>query len=454
MRLLYKKHQHVGRKYFISYSIFLSLSLVLVFFNYVRADFSSASFILENPVNTISGGESQSSSFRYISNTDQIESMQASSVNFSQNPSFLYFPLATSPVLSVTPGNAQVLLNWTSALGTFANVTSYEVGVSTVSGSGFSYSNVGNVLNYTKTGLTNNVTYFFKIRVYASGALLSESGEVSSTPVGGNSGNSGGGGGGGGGGGNNNQSTSDSSTGVNFSGRAYPLSKVSILKDGQLVLNTIAGPDSNFSAKLNGLSSGEYNFSVYGTDKNGVRSGSFTFQVYITSGVVTNIGGIFIAPTISVDKSEVKKGDNIVIFGQSSPDSQVVISVNSKQEFFKNVKTDKDGAYLHNFDTSVLEMGSHSARSKSLKDNEISSFGELALFAVGTKNVLANNSKELSKCDLNEDGRCNLIDFSIAAFWYKKNLSDDMLQKEKKYLSGNGKIDLVDFSIMAFYWTG
>ena len=43
-------------------------------------------------------------------------------------------------------------------------------------------------------------------------------------------------------------------TTVSFSGRAYPMSSVTILKDGQIALQTIAGPDANFSASLTRLS--------------------------------------------------------------------------------------------------------------------------------------------------------------------------------------------------------
>jgi hypothetical protein len=241
---------------------------------------------------------------------------------------------------------------------------------------------------------------------------------------------------------------------VFFSGRAYPLSKVSFLKDGQLVLTTIAGPDSNFTATLSNLATGNYTFSVYGEDKNGLRSSSFTFQIFITEGVTTSISGIFIAPTIAVDKSEVKRGDNIVIFGQSANSSDIVISVNSPQEFFKNTTSDDNGIYLYNFDTSVLELGMHSTKSKAAKEGEISAFGSSVNFKVGTQNVLADAPTALAKCDLNEDGRCNLIDFSIAAFWYKRPLSEAFAVKERDHLNGDGKVDLIDFSIMAYYWTG
>jgi len=46
------------------------------------------------------------------------------------------------------------------------------------------------------------------------------------------------------------------------------------------------------------------------------------------------------------------------------------------------------------------------------------------------------------------------VDFSIAAFWYKKALSVSFQAIEKEKLNGDGRVDLVDFSIMAFNWTG
>lgn len=426
-----------------------SLFLLAVFYlahGIIYADFTSTNFQLETPTIT-SGGESSSNHFQYFSATAQTTQGQSTSASFTQNAGFVYFPTATSPVVFATPGDAQVVLNWTAATGILANITSYDVGVSTSSGGTYTYTSVGNVTTSTKTGLTNSVPYFFKVRSFASGLLLSESAEVTATPVALVIPPGGGGGGGGGG------TTTDTAgnAGVNFSGRAYPLSKVTILKDGQLVVSTIAGPDSNFSANLSGLSAGNYTFSVYGEDKNSLRSSPFTFQVSLTDGVTTKIGGIFIAPTISVDKSEVKQGDTITIFGQSSPSSQVVISVNSAQEHFETVPTDASGVYLQNFDTSVLEIGSHTTKSKSLKNGEISSFSDAVAFKVGTENIFADNTVKTTalKGDLNGDNKCNLIDFSIAAFWYKKAHPPANVDLNK-----DGQVDLVDFSIMAFYWTG
>ena len=175
----------------------------------------------------------------------------------------------------------------------------------------------------------------------------------------------------------------------------------------------------------------------------------------VSCGATTNVRGIFIAPTIAVDKTEVKRGDNISIFGQSAPVSEITISINSAEEIFVKKMSDAGGVYLLNFDTSVLDMGQHLAKSKAAVDGEISSFSKTASFLVGTKSVTAAPpAKCPGKADLNNDCKVNLVDFSIAAYWYKRPLSAVFKATEKAKLNGDGKVDLTDFSIMAYYWTG
>ena len=98
--------------------------------------------------------------------------------------------------------------------------------------------------------------------------------------------------------------------------------------------------------------------------------------------------------------------------------------ISSDESYFAKVNADKDGIYLYNFDTSPLDFGSHNAKSKAALAGSISSFSSAAGFIVGTKNVLAPKAvKRVLKGDVNGDGRVNLIDFSIAAYWYKRQLN-------------------------------
>ncbi|MFH0712338.1 MAG: dockerin type I repeat-containing protein [Candidatus Jorgensenbacteria bacterium] len=253
----------------------------------------------------------------------------------------------------------------------------------------------------------------------------------------------GGGGGGGGGGGD----SGPVQTVVNFRGRAYPKSIVTLLKDAQVAATTVALSDASFQISLSGLAAGNYIFSIYGEDNKGNRSGLLTFPISITAGATNNISGIFTVPTIDVDKSGVKRGDDIAIFGQTSPDSEITIGVASEEEVFIKTKAAKDGVYLYNFDTSSLTPEQHFTRSKSAWGGEVSSFSKSISFLVGTRNVA--KAATALKGDLNNDKRVNIVDFSIIAYWYKRPSPPANVD-----LNGDSKVDLIDFSIMAFHFTG
>lgn len=413
-------------------------------------EFTSSSFKVLDPV-IVPSGYGTSAGFRLWGSVSQIAIGTSSATSFKLNPGFLFFPFASTPAVSTTAGDAQVALSWSASTGILGwTVSSYSVGQATASGGPYSFTTLGNVTSSTRTGLTNATTYYFVIRALdAFDNVVATSTEVSATPVAptttSTTPSTGGGGGG---------YVPVSSTGVIFSGRAYPLSTVVLLKDAQVAVRTVAGPDAKFEITLSGLSPGDYLFSLHSEDRDGRRSSLVIFPIMLSYGATTRVGGVFIPPTIDVDKAEVRRGDNIAIFGQTVPESNVVINVNSNNDIFLPTESDEDGVYYSNFDTSVLEYGGHTARSKSSLANTVSNFGYLVNFKVGEANVMKSISVKSLKGDLNNDGRVNLVDFSIAAFWYKRTLSSTFMAVESERLSGDGKVDLGDFSIMAFYWTG
>ncbi len=422
--------------------------LLIVPFSAFASDPSSANYQILTPVLS-SGGYATSTDFSLLGILSPfIANGAQSSASFGVNSGFLTYPFVSTPVVSVTPGNASATLSWTTANGFLGwNPSGYSIGQAITAGGPYLFTNVGNVLTATQSSLTNGIAYHFVVRVLdAFNNVIATSSEVSAIPAvtGTPSG---------GGGSNGFSSTvTPATTGatVNFTGRAYPLSTVTFLKDAQVFASTVADSNANFQLSLSGLSSGSYVFSLYARDPEGNRSALLSFPVSVTSGVTTSIGGIFIPPTIGVDKNEVKQGDNLVIFGQSSPKSAITISVHSPNPFFFQVQSDKNGAYLYNLDTSFLDIGEHIAASKAAFDTEISGFGSAIKFTVGNQNVAwAKNTKLIG--DLNHDGRVNLIDFSILTYWYKRPLTGAGLEAD---LNGDGKIDLADFSIMAANWTG
>ena len=256
---------------------------------------------------------------------------------------------------------------------------------------------------------------------------------------------SGGGGGGGGGGG----VTIAPETGITISGYAYPGLEVTLLKDAQVALVTTAGMDGRFNASLIGLSAGSYIFSVYSEDRLGIRSALFSFPVIVTSGATARVSGIFIPPTLRVDKSQVKKGDDITFFGTTTPGSLVNITVNSFNNIILQTNANDDGVYLQAYNTSELDKEEHTVQTRAVLNGQLTSNSKVVTFVVGDSNITQPTPHDFTKADLNDDGRVNIVDFSIAAYWYKR-----LSPPASVDLNTDGKVDIVDFSIMAYNWTG
>jgi hypothetical protein len=273
------------------------------------------------------------------------------------------------------------------------------------------------------------------------GCTLNFSGCTYAPPSGGGGGGSGGGGG------------APSYGKIIISGYAQPKSEVTLMLDGTIKATTIAGADAKFSFTLDNLSPGNYLFALYSEDKDGRRSSLYTFPVKLESGQTITAGNILLSPTIDVDKAEVKRGDFISIFGFSQPEANILISVSSDEELFFRTTSTKDGFYLYQLGTDILEKGDHFTKSKSILANQlVSNYSRVVSFKVGDKSLTKEVEKVCKKPDLNCDKKVNLIDFSILAYWYKRPLTKEARQKVD--LNGDGKVDLIDFSIMAYYWTG
>ena len=75
------------------------------------------------------------------------------------------------------------------------------------------------------------------------------------------------------------------------------------------------------------------------------------------------------------------------------------------------------------------------------------------MFRVGDTNRLRAKVSELpgfrKRCDLNNDSRVNILDFSIMAFWYKR-----LGFPPRVDLNADNNINLTDLSILAYCWTG
>jgi len=230
------------------------------------------------------------------------------------------------------------------------------------------------------------------------------------------------------------------------------------LKGFQIIATTVVGPDGSFELFATGLGEGDHTFSITGEDTQGRRSRILSFAVTATRDATVAVRNILLSPTLSADKSEVRKGDTLELEGESVPGAQVTLFIVSRNNrggvFVGTASVTESGIWSFSLDTSTFELGDYSIRAHVIKRGNVSSLSPPVHITIGTRTIFAEPVICPLKGDLNIDCRVNLVDFSIAAFFYLKPLNAVYRKKEIERLSGDGVIDFIDFSLMAFYWTG
>lgn len=230
-------------------------------------------------------------------------------------------------------------------------------------------------------------------------------------------------------------------------GFAYPNASVNILKDGRTVAVVPSDARGEFRFETTDISPGVANFSFWAEDKNQLKSVAFTLTFRVIQGAVTTVTGAYLPPTIGLEKRVVKKGESLGVFGQTISKADVFAHFRSPQEFIEKTKSQEDGSWRIQFDTSSLkEEDFHTAKAlfQAKIDGNIikSSFSQAVSFYVGEK-----IRDKIGSPDLNKDGRVNLVDFSILLFhWGSSDPTAD--------INFDGKVNLADFSILLYHWTG
>lgn len=238
---------------------------------------------------------------------------------------------------------------------------------------------------------------------------------------------------------------------VIFRGKAYPGSYVAVLKNGLIVNELPASNDGSFEVPVYNILPGVYTFSISAKDSKGLRSSSVPYTIVITSGAVTEVNDIIVPPTITTDKTEVREGDEIIFSGSSVPNSTVMLSAFIQGGSISSSVANNEGMWSYILSTKNISLGDYTVKAKTKIGTFTSSYSESILFTVGTKNTLRKKSGSYftMRCDLNNDSRVNLLDFSIMAFWYKR-----LGFPAKVDLNSDKRINLTDLSILAYCWTG
>jgi len=237
---------------------------------------------------------------------------------------------------------------------------------------------------------------------------------------------------------------------VVFTGQSHSNGTVVLLIDGVIAATTGADGEGQFTITLQNLSSGAYLFSLYGFDTSSVRSGILAFYVDITESAQTNISQIFIPPTLELSPDSTTAIAAVTISGFSVPGSLIgatVIDELGREQVF-TARADSKGKYSSRVPLNVFKEGKYIAKPLAAAAGVDSPFGEALAFRIIDGRILIGPISRLVG-DFNKDSKVNLIDFSMIAFWYKRDNPPSRFD-----LNDDGAISLADFSIMAFYWTG
>lgn len=238
-------------------------------------------------------------------------------------------------------------------------------------------------------------------------------------------------------------------TEIVFSGFAYPSSMVYLLKDGQLEDSVSANVTSDFIIPIDTIEAGTYLFSLYAVDTYGKQSNLVSYSIEVIDEAKTEVTGIILPPTVTTDSIEVQQGEALKIYGQAIQDSTVTLLIEGQST--TTVQAVSTGLYEYNLDTTEMDSGEYTAQARMNDSFVTSPFTNPITFSV---TATPTEPEVFIVGDVNYDDAVDIIDFSIMAFWYEQELSEDFLIVEAERLSGDGVVNLIDFSLMAYYWTG
>jgi hypothetical protein len=183
-------------------------------------------------------------------------------------------------------------------------------------------------------------------------------------------------------------------------------------------------------------------------DANRVRSITYNTTFDVTQGAITNVSGVLIPPTLSVNTATINPGDTIIFSGQTIPNAKVEVHIDNSAPVLTTT-SGPNGIWTLSYQTTGLSAKEHTARARFILGSGTltteSSFSTTLQLFVGVAGRASTPS------DLNRDGTINLIDFSILIFWWQTSGGDS---NPKADINGNGNVGLEDFSILLFNWTG
>lgn len=234
---------------------------------------------------------------------------------------------------------------------------------------------------------------------------------------------------------------------VEFNGIAAPQAVVTIRRGETTVITQAAASTADFAISLTDQPVGQQSYLISAVDAGGTALAPVTFALNLAANTNTIITGVFLGPSISVDKTSVKLGQFVTVSGSTAPSSSVTVAVDSVNPKSYTVSADGDGHWSKLINTQEVGVGTHTAQARAVfSGSQVSAKSATVSFAVNPLEQC--DGKKMG--DNNCDGMVNLTDFSILLyFWGQTNPSNSRAD-----INGDGRVDIIDFSIMLFQWTG
>jgi cysteine-rich repeat protein len=237
-------------------------------------------------------------------------------------------------------------------------------------------------------------------------------------------------------------------TKVVIDGKAYPSAYVHILQDGKQVGIVPAKQTGDFHFEVSDITPGPVIFGFWAEDSKKTKSITLTTTFQVVQNAVTTVSGVLLPPTIELDKKTVPPGESLRVFGETLPNAQIFSSIDSGNPSASGTAALSDGKWSLTLDTGTLKNEAlHSVKAQSEiiladKSAKRSGFSQSAGFYLGT-----NDTGGTIFPDVNNDGKVNIVDFSILLFYWGTSEATVDFNRD-------GKVNLTDFSILLFNWTG
>lgn len=227
-----------------------------------------------------------------------------------------------------------------------------------------------------------------------------------------------------------------------FMGRAYPGALITILRNEAVAAVFFAEDSGSFRKEISGIPGGNQYFGIWAQDTEGRNSLAINFDVNMLADATTTISGIFIPPTVFASPVKVERGEDLLISGQSFPESNVKIFLNEKMA--KKEIEAKNGKWSYKLNTANLAEGDYQIKAQSLfGQGEQSPFSQIFSFMVLRKGKICKGP------DLNFNNKVDITDFSILLYFWKQKKPSNACAD----INFDGIVDIRDFSIMMYWWT-